>query len=495
MNNRELLQEQATASKLSGIAAIIASIPRVAVYWIIGILTIILVSFVWLFFTWLTLVLTILFWMLTILIASAIVRYYAKVGYSAYKAVHDASMMNIEKQRAIEALNKARLANQREEERLTFDRMLKPMVVEAVATGKNFSYTAKGDLHLTDWRSNIHMIQPGTEAKQIEAPVTPLPTNVRYEEVRPHIPEGHNLVGIGPNGIVTKEDRKIGACVWIVGLSGTGKTSTTSLRIEERAACGHQFLGHDPHWFKDDSLTNAIVGYSDRFLMPMARSNDEALLVYDAFLTEFNNRKAGKVPKPFQKITIVVDEVNSLAEPEDEDEDGKKLLDKLKTIVRICGTEARNFNMGGLFISQKATRLYWIRDVALLIIVHKLLMENQQKLATNCDDKTFFAEMRLWPVGRTYVYGAGLEAGEGCITVQQPYFEKAPVGSWNFEDRVIVEEEPVVNDLDIVYEACQQIKEQGMKVTVRSVAELVPFGKTKVSELMNKLETQGCKIS
>ncbi len=359
----------------------------------------------------------------------------------------------------------------------------------AIDSGRNVSY---GGLKVTDWRSN--MTHQSAIGEQVQPLQLPLPTQIRYEDVRHQIPEGHNLVGVGIDGLVTKEDRKIGACVWIVGLSGTGKTSTTSLRIEERANCEHQFLGHDPHWFKDDSLTNAIVGYADRFLMPMARSNDEALLVYEAFLSEFNNRKAGKVAKPFQKITIVVDEVNSLAEPDDEDEQGKKLLDKLKTIVRICGTEARNFNMGGLFISQKATRLYWIRDVALLIIVHKLLMENQQKLATNIDDKAFFAEMRLWPVGRTYVYGAGLEAGEGCITVQQPYFEKASVGSWNFEDRVIVEEEPVSNDLDRIYEACQSLKDQGLRVTARSVAPLTPFGKTKVSELLNKLKEQGVDV-
>lgn len=413
----------------------------------------------------------------------------------AVLSIRRAKLALSKEQAQLEAL---KIKNERERARADLERYVLPQLVEqAIRNGHNFTYSAKGEIQISDWRSNIHAINSPSDTQVQEIPQlgnVSLPTNVRYEEVRQQIPEGHNLVGVGPNGVVTKEDRKIGACVWIVGLSGTGKTSTTSLRIEERAACGHQFLGYDPHWFKDDSLTNAIVGYADRFLMPMARSNDEALVVYDAFLTEFNNRKAGKVPKPFQKITIVVDEVNSLAEPEDEDEEGKKLLDKLKAIVRICGTEARNFNMGGLFISQKATRLYWIRDVALLIIVHKLLMENQQKLATNCDDKAFFAEMRLWPVGRTYVYGAGLESGEGCITVQQPYFEKAPVGNWNFEDRVIVEEEPVASDLDIVYEACHQLKERGMKVTVRSVAEQTPFEKTKVAELMNKLETQGCQI-
>jgi hypothetical protein len=349
-----------------------------------------------------------------------------------------------------------------------------------------------GGLEVSHRLSNLHNIQTGTQVEQIEAPASPLPTLVRYADIKHQIPEGHNVVGIADTGLITKEDRYIGACVWIIGGSGSGKTSTTSLRLEERSTCGHRFYGIDPHWFKDDSLTNAVVGFSDRFLLPMARDTREAKQVLSTFLKEFQDRRDGKVEKPFQKITLVVDEVGSLNDPHSDEEE--EVLKLLKTVTRICGQEARNFNMGGIFISQQATGLYWIGNVALLVVVHKLLKENQQKLATQSDDKQLFAEMRLWPKGRSYVYGMGLEEGEGCLVMQQPYFEKQGEGQWVYPDIPETSSEENVSDLDLVYTTCMQLKEQGKEVSSRVVAPLVRMGKTKVAELMSTLERQGCVI-
>lgn len=252
-----------------------------------------------------------------------------------------------------------------------------------------------------------------------------LPTHVRYEDIRFKIPQGHYLVGIGAQGLETR-DKAVGACVWIVGLSGTGKTSTTTIRVEERRAAGHKFLGIDPHWFKDDSLLNALKAYEPDFLMPMGKNTEEALAVLRAFLAEFLARKGGRIPKPWQPVTLVVDEVGSLMDPtapkgtpeRAAEEEVAKLL---PTIARICGQEARNFMMGGIFISQQATGLFWLRKVATMVIVHQLLMENEKKLACN-GDPVAIQGMKSWPIGRTYIYGVGFQ--DGPRTVQQPYYER-----------------------------------------------------------------------
>lgn len=260
-----------------------------------------------------------------------------------------------------------------------------------------------------------------------------LPTEVLYNDIRGQIPRGHILVGIGRTGIETKE-RAVGACTWIVGLSGTGKTSTTVLRVEERAADNHAFLGVDPHWFKDDSLFHAIYEtldgesgpYANRFLAPMAKTPAESLKILKTFLAEFNARKGGQRSKPWRRITLLVDEVGAMMDkatattPEE-----KEIIDLLPSIARICGQEARNFEMGGIFISQQATGLAWLRKVALMVIVHQLLQESEKKLATN-NDAEVMGEMKTWPIGRTYVYGVGFGT-EGPRTVQQPYFK--PTGN------------------------------------------------------------------
>jgi hypothetical protein len=77
--------------------------------------------------------------------------------------------------------------------------------------------------------------------------------------------------------------------------------------------------------------------------------------------------------------------------------------------------------MGGIFISQQATGLAWLRKVSLMVIVHQLLMESEKRLALN-GDKEAIEDMKSWPVGRTYVYGVGFQ--DGPRTVQQPYFTR-----------------------------------------------------------------------
>lgn len=265
-------------------------------------------------------------------------------------------------------------------------------------------------------------VQEVDETPLLEAPGS-LPTNVRYEDIRNQVPSGHVLVGIGRQGVETKE-QAVGACVWIVGLSGTGKTSTTVLRVEERHTGGHKFLGVDPHWFKPDSLTNAVRAYTGDFLEPMAKTVEEMKQVLVRFLTEFQGRKAGRIPQPWQPITLIVDEVGSLMDPTAPDEE--EIAKMLPSIARICGQEARNFLMGGIFISQQATGLAWLRKVALMVIVHQLLMESEKKLALN-GDKEAVESMKTWPVGRTYVYGVGFQ--DGPRTVQQPSFAKVIDGA------------------------------------------------------------------
>jgi hypothetical protein len=344
-----------------------------------------------------------------------------------------------------------------------------------------------------------------------------LPTNVLYEEVRGQVPAGHILVGIGQAGIETKR-AAVGACVWIVGLSGTGKTSTTVLRVEERATDGSRFLGIDPHFFKDDSLFHSIYetvdgqpgAYKDLFIKPMARSTEEAKAVLQAFIDEFNGRKGGRIPKPWGKITLLVDEVGALVDTISEEEE--EVAKMLKYVARICGQEARNFMMGGVFISQQATGLAWLRKMALMVIVHQLLMQSEKELACN-GDKAAAKDMETWPIGRTYVFGVGFQ--EGPRTVQQPYFAgrrvNAAAGAGDELDHDEIEEENTVEaaassapaqderivpalsgDMRAVYDACQQLIEAGQPVSSRAVAALLPeMGKDKCNNLLNRLADMG----
>jgi len=466
----------------------------------------------------------VLLWLARLLIGAGVVLVVA-AAWKCYRMYHNFMIDSTTRRIANAGVTKAVAAARAQElknELLEADVQLRqqiPQVILALTqTGVAFKYDAKGTLEVLGVAAGRTMVnqvnqeQLGAGALAAIAGPGDLPTNVLYQDVRGQVPQGHILVGIGRNGIETRA-AAIGACVWIVGLSGTGKTSTTVLRVEERAAMGHSFLGVDPHWFKDDSLTNAIKGYTSHFLMPMAKSPEDSKKVLQAFLNEFNGRKAGRIPKPWRKITLLVDEVGALMDPTTEEEE--EIKEMLPSIARICGQEARNFEMGGIFISQQATGLAWLRKMALMVLAHQLLMESEKLLACN-GDKAAAEDMKTWPVGRTYVYGVGFQ--DGPRTVQQPYFKSPDVDSNGFSspddspdaDGDVIdaaaqepqEQEPqeqnvpapvpaLTGDLRAVYEAAEHMLAAGGGFNAREIAQITGFGKDKANNLLNRLADMG----
>ncbi|HTI15185.1 MAG TPA: hypothetical protein VL461_11560 [Dictyobacter sp.] len=293
-------------------------------------------------------------------------------------------------------------------------------IVDAI-NGQLISYLAPGNAAVPQTpngrlprQQDVKVTEEGNERKSIDSPKTPLPSLVRYEDIKAQIPRDHALVGIDGNGIVTR-DRSIKALTWVVGGSGTGKTNSTILRIEEDYQWGHYFLPIDPHWFKDDSLYNAIKGYSDRFLMPVASEPEDIVQRLDYFLNEFKRRKSGGSWE--YPITIIIDEVGSLVSDKPETEIEEQMIAKIKQVARICGQESRGFQMSGMYISQDAAGLAWLRKRAIMVIAHQLLMMSERLLA--CNGNTEIARaMDDWPKGRTLIYGIGFE--EGQKVYQQP---------------------------------------------------------------------------
>jgi len=481
----------------------------------------------------------VLLWLSRLLIGAGIVlvvravvwvhSFYDKVRTSAYNRRLLAETVNKARQSVIAAEKKNALLDAD----LEMAYQMPHIIMALSQQGAAFEYTKGGNLKVLGLPgpgagarvsevSSQQQIAGGAAPLALGAGAGVLPTNVLYEDVRGQVPAGHVLVGIGQAGIETKK-AAVGACVWIVGLSGTGKTSTTVLRVEERATDGSRFLGIDPHFFKDDSLYHSIYetvdgqpgAYKDLFIKPMARGTEEAKAILQAFIDEFNGRKSGRIAKPWGKITLLVDEVGALVDTISEEEE--EVAKMLKYVARICGQEARNFMMGGVFISQQATGLAWLRKMALMVIVHQLLMQSEKELACN-GDKAAAKDMETWPIGRTYVFGVGFQ--EGPRTVQQPYFAGRRVNSAAGADELNHDEieidhdeidekntveasassapaqdERIVpalsGDLRAVYDAVQQLRNGGQKIEARGVGALTGFGKDKANNLLNRLEDLG----
>jgi hypothetical protein len=261
-----------------------------------------------------------------------------------------------------------------------------------------------------------HMLEGGAATD-----VAKLPSMVRYDDIRKDIPRGHTLLGIGEQGLLETRPFSILSTCWIVGGSKTGKTNTVALKVAEAYMQGSQFLVIDPHSFKSDSLYNSIKGYEAAFIMPMAQETEQILPVLHAFLAEFERRKAGG--SYLRPLTLLVDEIGSLTTDGAEDDDEKQMITLLKKIARVCGQEARGFDMYGMFISQDAAGLAWLRKRAMTVIAHKVLMMSERQLV--CNENTKIArEMDTWPIGRVLVYGLAFDE---IMVLQQPVFNPQKV--------------------------------------------------------------------
>lgn len=334
------------------------------------------------------------------------------------------------------------------------------------------------------------------EVPLLEAPKPRLPEFVRYEEVKGRIPAGHAIVGIGENSIVTRESEEARPCVWIPGGTGTGKTNSVKLRIHEDYMSGRNFLGADPHWTKEDSLYRALddTVYLQRFLRPLAKTDEEILEVFRYFKQEFKRRKATPYSwdRTRDRITLLVDEVGSLVTDIDKGNPTEvEISSLLKEIVRICGQESRGFDMWGIFISQDAAGLAWLRKRASVVIGHQVLMMSERELV--CNERTDIARsMDEWPRGRTVVYGLAMR---GVQVVQQPVLERLPMApATSVVDEVLMPAPPLREQVAVHRHPTQRLtlvqtdELQTMAPTINDALEAWKRGATSVRALEKALD-------
>lgn len=282
--------------------------------------------------------------------------------------------------------------------------------------GYSTRFEAGGTVVVTAPRKQSRVVdssaEPTAPAEPKDAPMD-IPERVSYDSIRYQIPQDHVLIGVGEGGMIDAREKEIKGLIWIPGSSGAGKSNTTALRVEEDYERGHRLLGIDPHFFKDDSLSNLVRSYMDRFIEPIAHTSEDIERMLDLFITEAEKRKSGGKCWP---LTLLYDEIGSQVSDKPEDEIEKRIIEKTKKVIRLAGQETRGFNMNVIAISQDAAGLAFLRKRALLVLGHKTVMMSERELV--CNGRTDLArQMDNWPIGRTVVYGVAVQ---GILVRQQP---------------------------------------------------------------------------
>lgn len=254
-------------------------------------------------------------------------------------------------------------------------------------------------------------LAPDTEeVPLLEGPKEAIPAVVRYEQVERDVPSDMSLLGIHPaSGDLELTDWEKLKMLWVVGSSSSGKSNTVYGKVYEAVRRGARLLVVDPHAVKEDSLARKLAPFESAFLCPVASKENEILAVFNAFITEFEQRLEGKASTP--RIVLICDEVNHMMRVD-------ALKAPLRNVVEICGEESRGFGMYGWFISQKCAHLKWLRDSAITVIAHALTRFEEAKLACN-DDGAAAKRLINFKVGRTYIYGVDFDSP---MELQQPLY-------------------------------------------------------------------------
>lgn len=159
VNIRENLNAN-LSDKLTGIALILQS-SRELVVWSLITTTIGLSAAIWWLRAWLDLIASCLFWLLLL----ALMFHIFKVGYTTYHSMIKAR----EEHRKLHLANEEKFVKlERERAKLDLDRYM-PRVLEAgLLSGRNISYGPKGEITVSDYRSNAHQF---IEASEVSTPM------------------------------------------------------------------------------------------------------------------------------------------------------------------------------------------------------------------------------------------------------------------------------------------------------------------------------------
>jgi hypothetical protein len=506
MNIRENI-DVGKPDKIASLALLAQSAPQLV--WTIMIAsTLGFSAAIWWLWNWLNFIAMVLSLLLLVLAAWKIID--GKIR--AIISIRRAKLVLSKEEAQVEAL---KIKNERERARADLERYVLPRLVEtAIANGHNFNYTAKGDMQISDWKSNIHAINSpnGTQVQELGMPNIILPAKTEMIEVARRIQFDRNniFLALSRQGDVTTTLERYLHCA-NDGNTGSGKTSNWRGQFVQFIQSGIDCLLLNPNFAlvnKDGTdwrpLAKALEGQGP-YALDLPRvvtrlENIGTVLEYMANV-EVDRRFALMREGDFsyKPLYLFIDEWPEIAlKCKNANEHLGTLLRRGRAVELCVSVNSQGFlkedtDLKGSARENFETAFFLggstYSGAKLLDISQKSLEE----MLTACNE----------PIGK------GVALLRNNLAMPNPEIVRLPLADNEFlyymlgrddsyrlpPENILEIESTVVNDdLDRVYEACMQVKESGEKVTVDKVSNILPFSRGKVGNLMKSLKEQGIEI-
>src|SRR5712672_1344777 len=340
--------------KLMGVATLLASVPKgvwyAATFFVFSLIGIT----AWVFHNNLDLVMKIIAYSIVVLVATAIITFYARLIYKAVMGVNSLSMASIDKKRwrALTLKAEARAHKAVAEAHnavLEVDmgyRYLAGMIERSIDGGKNYEYLG---FKSNDRFSNVHTLQEGQLTPQIAQRSNFVPPTFADLVSTNKIIPGEETSILGYVDGEEKRDRWNKLYSFMVfGISGSGKSSTVAYYVALAVYHGARVFLIDPESEEDDSITKRLAPISHLFLVPVGATPTSARHVLAVAKQELDN------PSDFPVI-FIIDEFSTLMRKADvKGDEWGELGPTLKELVEDYAQRGRKRNRVAIVIGQIA---------------------------------------------------------------------------------------------------------------------------------------------
>lgn len=489
------------SDKMTGLALILQS-SRDFVVWSLIVTTLGMGVAIWWLWHWLSLLGTVAFW---ICIASFILYASNRIHEHYHEAVARGQQTRILKLQTEQAFWKMELLKAKVEAH----REVPYIVREGVASGKNVEY---GGAKISDWKSHISMLPQASETKLLEMPNVVLPAKTEMIEVarRHDFTQDNIFLALAEQGDITTSIEGYVHCA-NDGSTGTGKTSNWRGQLVQFLKAGVDCILLNPHfasmtkrgedWRPIAKALELQGGYGLELPRVLTKFGNIGTCLEWVATVEIDRRfeMLRQGCYDYKPLYLYIDELPAIAD------NCKEAPSHLRTIlqrgraVEVCvSVNSQGFLANDTDLKGSARENF---DTAFFMggSTYSGAKMLDLKEATLKDMLAASPE----PLGKGVAFLRNNAACSTAQLVRLPYadndFVYHVLGQANEyrippENEALVESFQTTSDLDKVYEACTRLKEEGVKVTVDRVAELLPFSRGKVGGLMKDLKEQGCVV-